>query len=421
MLRVEMAQARPGMEIAMPITHPKSPETVLLRSGFVLDSKTITRLRQLYAREVWIKYPGLDFVSEQICPQIIQSGRRLSAAIGRAFGEVVNQGQADLEYGPYRRAIGDLLSRLVDNPKAGMLVVDLASSQIPLSRSAGQGCFLSLVLGLKLETYLIVSRTRLGLVARDVSNLGMGGLLRDVGMLQLPAEERWRWRAHRDQTDPTWRSHVHAGYEMVRGEIEPSAAAAVLNHHQRFDGSGFPCRIDANGEEQPVGGTDVHIFARIIAVADTFDRLRFPPAAGPDQSEPEPVPVVQVLHTLLRSPASGWLDPIVRTALVHVAPPFPVGSIVRLNDGQRCAVVAVDPLNPCCPEVAVLGCERLNPARFEEPREQLDLRETEGLHIAEAEGVDVTPWLFMPESPGEFDVHRAQTALIARPIEQAAG
>lgn len=421
MLRVELAQARPGMEIALPITHPKSPETVLLRSGFVLDRKTINRLRQLHARDVWIRYPGLDFVSEQICPEIIQAGRRLSAAIGRAFGEVITQGQADLEYVPYRRAINELMTRLIESPRAGTLVVDLAGSQIPMSRSAGQGCFLSLVLGLKLETYLIVTRTRLGMVARDVSNLGMGALLRDVGMLQLPATDRWRWRAQCDQTDPSWRTHVQAGYNMVRGEVEPSAAAAVLHHHQRHDGTGFPHRVDMGGTEHELAGNDVHIFARIIAAADTFERMRFPPAIGPDLPEPEPVPVVKVLHTLLRTPASAWLDPIVRIALVHVAPPFPVGTIVRLSDGRRCAVVAVDPLNPCCPEVAVLGCQPLDPARFAEPRERIDLRDADGLHIAEAEGVDVVPYLFAPETPYEFDVHRAQTALIAQPIEQAAG
>ncbi len=421
MLRVEMAQAKPGMEITMPIMHPKNPDMVLLRAGFVLDSKMIKRLDQLQAREIWIQYPGMDFVSEQICPKIILSGRRLTAAIGKAFGEVLTQGEPVMEYGAYSHAIGELMTRLVESPKAGTLVVDLAESQIPMARSAGQGCFLSLLLGLKLETYLILSRTRMGMVARDVSNLGLGALLRDVGMMELDAEDRWRWRAQCDQTDPTWREHVRLGYDKVRGEIEPSAAAAVLNHHQRFDGTGFPRRMDGNVEEIAIGGTDIHIFARIIAAADLFESFRYPVSTGPDQPEPAAVPIVRVLHRLLRGPESAWLDPIVRKALVHVVPPFPVGSIVRLSDGQRCAVVAFDPLNPCCPEVAVLGCETLEPSRFEEPRERIDLRETEGLHIAEAEGADVRADLFMPETAGEFDVHRAQTALIAKPIEQAAG
>lgn len=421
MLRVELAQASAGMELAMPITHPKSPGTVLLRSGFVLDGKTINRLAQLRARDIWIKYPGLEFVSEQICPGMIQSGQALTAAIGKAFGEVLPQGGARLEYEPYRRAIGDLMSRLADNPRAGTLVVDLAGSQVPMARSAGHGCFLSLILGLKLETYLIVSRTRLGMVARDVSNLGMGALLRDVGMMRLPTADRWRWRAECDQTDPTWREHVRIGYEMVRGEIEPSAAAAVLHHHQRFDGSGFPLRVDANGEEQRRAGADIHIFARIIGAADIYERMRFPAASRAGEPDPVPVPVVRVLHRMLRGPESARLDPIVLKALLQVVPPFPVGSLATLSDGRRCAVVSWDPLDPCRPKVAVLRSATLDPERFEEPSEWIDLREAPGVHIAEAEGHGVAADLFFPESPDEFDVYKAQSALLSRPVERQAG
>jgi hypothetical protein len=409
------------MELSMPVVHPKSPGTVLLRSGFVLDRRTIDRLGELQAEYVWIKYPGMEFVAEQICPEIVKSGQELSAAIGKAFDDVVTEGGADLEYTSYRRAIGELMTRLLETPKAGTLVIDLASSQIPMARSAGQGCFLSLLLGLKLETYLIVSRARLGVVARDVSNLGMGALLRDVGMMRLPLEDRWRWRAACDQTDPTWREHVKIGYEMVRGDVEPSAAATVLHHHQRFDGSGFPSRTNAAGEQEPLVGTDIHIFPRIIAAVDAYEHLRFPSATGPGEPEPPSVPVVRVLKQLLRGNWSAWLDPIVLKALLQVVPPFPVGSIVTLNDHRQAAVVGWDPLDPCRPEVAVLGVDGLNPDRFSEPGEWIDLREAGEVSIIEAEGQDVSADLFFPEVPAEFDVHKAQSALISKPIENLAG
>ncbi len=421
MLRVEIAQARPGMELAMPITHPKNPGQVLLRPGFVLDAKTIGRLEQLHAQNLWIRYPGMDFVAEQICPEVVQAGQELAGAIGRAFGEVVSQGGADLDYSTYRRAIGDLLTRLVESPKAGTLVIDLAGSQVPMSRTAGQGCFLSLLLGLKLETYLILSRTRLGMVARDVSNLGMGALLRDIGLTELPAESRWRWRASSDQTDPTWREHVRIGYEKVRGQIEPSAAAAVLNHHQRFDGSGFPARTNVAGEEEPLSGTDIHVFARIIGAADTFTRMRFPASGSPDREDPAPVPSVCVLHRLLRGPESAQLDPIVLKGLLQVVPPFPVGSMVRLSDGRFGAVVAWDALDPCRPTVAILPGRAFDPDNLEEPRERVNLSEADGVQILEAEGHDVRESLFFPETPDEFDAYKAQSALISRPVERRAG
>lgn len=421
MLRVELNEARPGMELAMPVTHPTSPDTVLLRAGFKLDSKTITRLAELRAKDIWITYPGMEFVVDQICPGIVGAGQRLSGAIGRAFGEVMTDGRAELEFTPYRRAISELLERLISSPRAGTLIVDLASSQIPLARSAGHGSFLALVMGLKLETYLMVTRARLGVMSRDVSNLGMGALLRDIGMTQLDRGDRWRWRASDDTVDDSWREHVQIGYDMVRGEIEPSAASAVLHHHQRFDGTGFPLRTGFQGESTPVSGADIHIFARIIAVVDAFDRLRHPAPAGPDEPEPDARPVVGVLREMLRTDMAAGFDPIVLKALVHAAPPFPPGSIVTLSDGQRATVVSWDPLDPCRPCVAVLDRFALDPARFAEPGERIDLSRDGAPHIVEADGQPVEDDLFLPESPTEFDIHRAQTAMISRPIEALTG
>jgi HD-GYP domain-containing protein (c-di-GMP phosphodiesterase class II) len=291
---------------------------------------------------------------------------------------------------------------------------------MPLSRAAGQGCFLSLLLGLKLETYLMLSRSRLGVVARDVSNLGMGALLRDIGMLHVPPEARWKWRLCSDEVDPAWRDHVTIGYDAVRGTIEPSAAAAVLHHHQHFDGSGFPMRTTISGDDEPLRGTDIHIFARIIAAADTFERMRFPPAQSGAEGQPAPVPVVRVLHQLVRGPESAWLDPLVIKGLVSVAPPFPPGSIVTLSNGLRCAVTSWNPRDPCRPEVAVLDRVALDPARFEEPRERIDLGEAEHLYVVEAEGQHVAGDLFWPQTPDEFDLGKAQSSLLRRP-EAAAG
>lgn len=418
MLRVELSDARPGMELAMPITHPASPGTILLRAGFKLDQKTIDRLRTLHAREVWIAYPGMEFVAEQINPAIIAAGQRLSAAIGEAFGEVMPEGHARLDYAPYRRAVGELAERLLDSPKAATLIIDLAGSQIPLSRSAGHGSFLSLVMGLKLDTYLLLSRARLGAVARDVSGLGLGALLRDVGLTTIEPEQRWRWRLADDDVDPEWRDHIYAGYELVRGDVEPSAAAAVLHHHQRFDGTGFPKRTDLHGCKLALRGTNIHIFARIIAAADQFDRLRHPPL--PHGRTAPPVPVVRVLNRMLRTDMAAGFDPVVLAALVHAVPPFPAGSMVKLSDGRPATVMRWDPLDPCRPEVGLLDPRALEPGCFREPSEIIDLREADGLQIAEAEGHNVSADVFLPESPAEFDIRRVQAEMISRPVEESA-
>lgn len=415
MLRVELRQAKPGMELSLPVTHPSRPDTTLLRAGFVLDAHSIDRLKELGMRNVWIRYPGLEFVCQHISPAIVDAGQRLTAAISETFEASMTHVGAKMDYARYRAAVGHLMDKLASRSKAGLFVVDLAGSEIPMARSAGHGCFLSMLMGMKLDTYLMMSRSRLGTGARDVSSLGMGALLRDVGMLHLSEELQWKWRATWDESDPAWREHVRIGYELVRGHIEPSAAAAVLHHHQRFDGSGFLNRKTYSGELVPYCGEDIHIFARIIAAADLFDRMRYPPADGPGEPEPIPTPTVRVLNRLLRGPESAWLDPIVVRALINVVPAFAPGSMVMLNNGQQCVVVDWKSDDPCRPIVAPMDDAMLDPNRYEPPAEVIDLQKTPELWIEETEHQSVGDDLFFPLFEGELDLSHIQRQLITQP------
>jgi len=63
------------------------------------------------------------------------------------------------------------------------------------------------------------------------------------------------------------KTHASLGYDMLKSSNKPilQAAAIVANeHHEKFDGSGYP-----NG----TSGEDIHIYGRITAVADVFDAL----------------------------------------------------------------------------------------------------------------------------------------------------
>ena len=81
----------------------------------------------------------------------------------------------------------------------------------------------------------------------------------------------------RDETDEQWRKHVLVGFALVKGRLPATASAAVLHHHQRMDGSGFPERQRGFGPPTALRGEEIHIFSRIVAMADVFDRFRNPP------------------------------------------------------------------------------------------------------------------------------------------------
>lgn len=406
MLRVPIAHAQSGMTLALPVHHPDQPGTVLLREGVALSDATIERLIEIRARDLWIRYPGLEQIAEYIDPGVRRSHALVTGEIASAFDSVKDSYDARLDYLSYRGAIGRMIDKLTASPRANIFVEELAEAGDGLVRASSSVCLLSVLMGLKLGFYLLRERGRLSPAhAREISALGVGAMLHDIGMLGLDEHTRRAFEHTGDETDEAFQEHVQLGYRMVRGTIEPAAAGVVLHHHQRFDGSGFPKRITAAGQAVAVAGRDIHVFARIASAACIFDRLRHP-APG------VVVPTVRVLRSLLGEPACHWIDPVVRSALLTVVPPYAPGTLVTLSSGQRGAVVSWDPLDPCRPTVEVIEDLVAGTVADEFARERVDLREQREVVVVEAEGEAVEGDNFFPSNPGEFDLDLVARSLI---------
>ena len=415
MLRVPIAYAKPGMVLAVPIYHPRRQDTVLLSEGMSLDSRSIARLAEIQLKDLWIRYPGVDFVGQYICPAVFDAHANLTRKIAEAF-ELVSLGTpTKLEYMAYRHSISSLMDRLIASPRAAVFVQEMVDRGAPILSHASTVSFIAVLMGLKLDDYLITERTRLvSHVARDVTSLGVGAMLHDVGMLRLPPEVIEYWNRTLDETHEPWRAHVQIGYELVKDAIGPSAAAGVLHHHQKFNGGGFPARKKLGGGDERLSGSDIHVFARIISVADLFDRLRNPPGAPTDAA---PVPVVRVLRQLQEPPYSHWIDPMVFKALLAVVPAYLPGTMVKLSNGMQAVVVEWFPDDPCRPTVQTIGDPTVDFDKETRASDRFVLRQMTGLTIVGAEGQDVSNDNFYPSVPGQFDLKLAGKALFNSAVE----
>ena len=62
-------------------------------------------------------------------------------------------------------------------------------------------------------------------------------------------------------------NHTDLGFEMLRHSersLLKAASIVALEHHEKWDGSGYPCGLK---------GEDIHVYGRITAAADVFDAL----------------------------------------------------------------------------------------------------------------------------------------------------
>jgi HD domain len=406
MLRVQMAQVKPGMVLAQPVFHPRSTAgTVLLRAEVTLVESVITRLTEMQIPEIWIQYPGMEMISEFISPKIMASRAEVASDVSKAFLDASQGAHAKLDFHQYKSSMSKLLTNLIDDPKSAMFIGELVDSGAPAVRHGANVGFLSLLLGMRLGFYLMRERKYVpSRFARDVTNLGVAGMLHDIGMTQLDDEVVERWVKKHDFEDTAWQKHVELGYECVRGSLNPSAASAVLHHHQHYDGSGFP-RRERNGQP-PEGliGSDIHIFSRIISAADLFDRLSHSASTiGEETNADLGKPAVVTLKKMMSKPYGDWIDPVVFKALLAVCPAYPPGTKVKLSNGIEGVVTDWDPADPCRPQI-----HALSHFEDEEYGEIYQLKDDHSITIVECDDLDVREHNFYPITKGQFDLRVLQ-------------
>jgi HD-GYP domain-containing protein (c-di-GMP phosphodiesterase class II) len=138
------------------------------------------------------------------------------------------------------------------------------------------------------------------------------------------------------------RAHPDAGVALLdAATISPLVRSVVRDHHERWDGSGYPRGIE---------GERIGEFPRIAAVADVYDAV----------TSRRPYAEAQPPHVGVRVIADGAgtaFDPRMVEVFRRVVMPYPVGTEVRLPDGRLGVVAAADPDRPDFPLVRVDGGE----------------------------------------------------------------
>ncbi|MEV6400972.1 HD-GYP domain-containing protein [Streptomyces sp. NPDC051907] len=105
----------------------------------------------------------------------------------------------------------------------------------------------------------------LGMADERLEVLRFAGILHDVGKLGVPTRVLRKDGPLTPEERRVIELHPEYGHEMVRGiGFLGEARAAILHHHERLDGSGYPYGL---------AGGQIPEFARVVAVADAFDAM----------------------------------------------------------------------------------------------------------------------------------------------------
>lgn len=119
----------------------------------------------------------------------------------------------------------------------------------------------------RVAEYSKILALRAGIDRENASILQLASPMHDIGKLAVPDHILNKNGLLTDNERKVMQTHCENGYNILKNSDRPilkAAAIVAYQHHEKWDGSGYP-----NG----LKGEEIHIYGRITAVADVFDAL----------------------------------------------------------------------------------------------------------------------------------------------------
>ncbi|HWO77281.1 MAG TPA: HD-GYP domain-containing protein [Bacillus sp. (in: firmicutes)] len=180
----------------------------------------------------------------------------------------------------------------------------------------------------------------LGLSKNELIELMVGAMLFDIGMTRLPRQILTKKGRLSQVERKMVQRHAEIGFNLLVRErnISEMSALCALYHHERLDGGGYPKQLP---------GKSIHLYPRIVAVADVFDALTT------KRHHREPYTAHEAVEYLYASGGSMFDVKIIKAFLRCIAIYSP-GSRVQLNNGLAAIVVQGFPDYPLRPLVRII-------------------------------------------------------------------
>lgn len=186
---------------------------------------------------------------------------------------------------------------------------------------------------------MIVAR-KYGLESKQVYEIGITGLLHDIGKSMIPNELLNKAAKLTEEEFAIMKQHSVYGYHILKDkeDLSDEVKLGVLQHHEKTDGSGYPMQVT---EEK------ISLFARIISVVDIYDALV---TERPYKKPFSPRDAVEMIMSM-----TGELDIQVMRCFMESVILYPVGSYVELSSGETARVVENIPNAVLRPKVMTVG------------------------------------------------------------------
>lgn len=321
MKRLKINELTPGMKLACDVILDDG--RILLLKGFTIKTRYLERLRMFNVPWVYVE----DEVSEveQLSEEAVYT--ETFQTIKNVMDTVRDGGSIDLPV--VKDTVDDIVHRILNDDNVFMKISGIRDIDNYTYLHSVDVCI-----------YSVITGKSLNLAREEICELGLGAILHDIGKCKVPLSILNKPTSLTPNEYEIMKRHTLYGYEIVSKtpNIKSSTADIALNHHEHWDGTGYPA--GKSGEE-------IGMLSRIVSLADVYDALtadrvyrkRFMPHEAAEY---------------IMSNSSRHFDPDLLKVFLDNIAIYPADIFVMLNTGEIAKVVGSKGTPSLRPKVTVI-------------------------------------------------------------------
>ncbi|GIP41077.1 c-di-GMP phosphodiesterase [Paenibacillus sp. J31TS4] len=298
---IQIDAVEPGQYLGKTIFNGNG--TVMLAEGVQLTVFMINTLRRIGVTMLFIQDPGFaDLKVEEALTE--ETKRNVMQRMGETL-EAFRSGR-ELPMRSMSLSMDRLIEELLEKKEIMLQLTDIRTRDNEQYLHALNVCTIAVLMGAQLE-----------LTHVQLKELAIGALLHDAGKVE---------EGHDDEAEDMRKHHTWRGFELLKAKKHFSLLVAhvAFQHHETLDGEGVP---------RGLGGEQIHLYAKIVAVANTYDNLLN--REGEDGRRLLPHEVTEHLMGM----AGTKLDRELVIAFLRMISIYPTGISVRLSTKETGVVV----------------------------------------------------------------------------------
>ena len=235
----------------------------------------------------------------------------------------------DIDTQEVKTAVKSCVKSVLKNPNAMMWLTQIKNKDDYTAEHSLRVSVMSVALGRELD-----------LLEQELEDLGVAGMLHDVGKVKIPDEILNKEGSLSPEEYEVIKTHTSAGRSLLmsKSDVPPATVDVAYCHHEQLNGKGYPRGVTAE---------KIPYFARIVSIVDAFD------AITSDRVYSEGRSVLEALRILYDCRGQQFDEEIVR-AFIRLIGIYPPGHIAELSNGEVGIILSCPPRNKLRPKLIIV-------------------------------------------------------------------